>query len=212
MATVNNGYRDANKLNQRVGTTIDKGGNLAFFLGPEIQASFYNDVLHTQNNGLFPVMIELRPTDPLPPEERQRRLQNDPGNKILYRDKSHPIVREAFALNENLHLVVIDRYHELRPRSQWVPDAQKETVEVLTLPSKATVNGTGTFNNSGGTTRFSEADMKAWARLAAELHAESQCASGQIRQKHLLVTESSYWLGTDRKSQHSRVSIRTKCW
>ena len=80
------------------------------------------------------------------------------------------------------------------------------------LPSKATVNGTGTFNNSGGTTRFSEADMKAWARLAAELHAESQCASGQIRQKHLLVTESSYWLGTDRKSQHSRVSIRTKCW
>ena len=25
-----NGYRDANKLNQRVGTTLDKGGNLAF--------------------------------------------------------------------------------------------------------------------------------------------------------------------------------------
>ena len=31
VATVdNNGYRDSNKLNQRVGTTIDKGGNLAF--------------------------------------------------------------------------------------------------------------------------------------------------------------------------------------
>ncbi len=123
----------------RLKAFVEKGGNLAFFLGPEIQASFYNEILHTQNNGLFPVMIELRPTDPLPPEERQRRLQNDPGNKILYRDKSHPIVREAFALNENLHLVVIDRYHELRPRSQWVPDAQKETVEVLTLPSKRTV-------------------------------------------------------------------------
>lgn len=80
------------------------------------------------------------------------------------------------------------------------------------LPSKATVIGTGMFDNSGGTIRFTEAGMKSWARLAAELHAESKCASGQIRQKHLIVTESSYWLGDDRKSQHSKVSIRTKCW
>jgi len=127
------------KTIERLKTFVNKGGNLAFFLGPEIKASHYNDVLHTANDGLFPVMIDLRPTDPLPPEERKRRLQDDPGKKILYRDKSHPIVREAFALNENLHLVVVDRFHQLRTRSQWTPNAQKETVEILTLPSTRTV-------------------------------------------------------------------------
>lgn len=127
------------KITERLKAYVEKGGNLAFFLGPEIQASHYNEVLHTQNNGLFPVMIELRPTEPLPPEERKRRLQDDPGNKILYRDRSHPITREAFVLNESLHLVVVDRFHPLRPRTQWVPDAQKETQEILTLPSTRTV-------------------------------------------------------------------------
>jgi hypothetical protein len=49
VATVNNGYRDANKLNQRVGTTIDKGGNLAFRQDladahPETEIVQYNSI------------------------------------------------------------------------------------------------------------------------------------------------------------------------
>jgi hypothetical protein len=127
------------KVIERLKEYVNKGGNLAFFLGPEIQASFYNEILHTREDGLFPVMIELRPTEPLTPDERKKRLQEDPQNKILYRDKSHPIVREAFAQNGNLHLVIIDRYHPIKPRFQWTPNAQKEVVEVLTLPSTRTV-------------------------------------------------------------------------
>jgi hypothetical protein len=49
VATVNNGYRDANKLNQRVGTTIDKGGNLSFRQDladahPETEIVQYNSI------------------------------------------------------------------------------------------------------------------------------------------------------------------------
>jgi WD40-like Beta Propeller Repeat len=50
VATINsNGYRDANKLSQRVGTTIDKGGNLAFRQDladahPETEIVQYNSI------------------------------------------------------------------------------------------------------------------------------------------------------------------------
>ena len=50
VATINsNGYRDANKLGQRVGTTIDKGGNLAFRQDlvdahPETEIVQYNSI------------------------------------------------------------------------------------------------------------------------------------------------------------------------
>jgi hypothetical protein len=127
------------KIIERLKEYVNKGGNLAFFLGPEIQASFYNEILHTREDGLFPVLIDTRPTEPLTPEERKKRLQDDPQNKILYKNKSHPIVREAFAQNGNLHLVIVDRYHPVKPRSQWTPNAQKEVEEILTLPSTRTV-------------------------------------------------------------------------
>jgi hypothetical protein len=49
VATINNGYRDASKLGQRVGTTIDKGGNLAFRQDladahPETEIVQYNSI------------------------------------------------------------------------------------------------------------------------------------------------------------------------
>lgn len=130
---------------------VNKGGNLAFFLGPQVDATYYNEILHAgqdslkkPNDGFFPVLIDQKATEALKPEERQKRLQEDPQNKILYRDKSHPIVREAFAQNGNLHLVVVDRYHRTKLKSEWTPNAQKEVIEVLTLPSTSTVD---TFKN-----------------------------------------------------------------
>jgi len=125
-------------LLKRLQEYVKNGGSLAFFMGEKINTSFYNETLHKQYDGLFPVMISGRPTDPVTPEERLKRKLEDPQPKILFRDANHPIVQGELAGNAGaFQYLSIDRYYPTLPRSQWNPTSEKEKAqEIITLPNR----------------------------------------------------------------------------
>jgi hypothetical protein len=123
---------------------VSNGGSIAYFLGGDnqVQASFYNDVLNQKYNGLFPLKIADKPSDPLTDQEKADR-KKDPQPKILFRDKEHPIVKApGLAKWESWYqALLIDRYYPARPRSQWYGEGDKDKPqEVITLPNKRSMD------------------------------------------------------------------------
>lgn len=130
---------------------VKNGGSLAYFLGGKtgLNTTFYNEVLHTQYDGLFPVKIALQPTADITPEEKEAaklkdRQSKDPAPKILFRDKNHPIVKEGLAPIESAFAyLMIARYYPTLSRQTWVADEKadknEKVVEVITLPNRKPV-------------------------------------------------------------------------
>jgi hypothetical protein len=133
------------------------GGSLAWFLGKDTSATFCNDVLHKQYEGLFPVMIRPQPTAPLTEEQKKDRIQKDEQQKILFPDPYHPLLyekRKVTTAEEDptkapagealglwrvrgiFRFLLIDRYYELLPKSQWNVNAQKDVERVIVLPNR----------------------------------------------------------------------------
>ncbi len=130
-------------LLDRLQEYVKNGGSLLFFMGDKINVGFYNETLHRQYGGLFPVLISSRPTDPITLEERIKRKLDDPQPKILFRDPGNPIVAgELAGKNEGLfRYLSVDRYYPALPRSEWNPANEKEKVEeIITLPNRSDVN------------------------------------------------------------------------
>ena len=63
------------KTIQKVQEYIQHGGSLCYFLGDKARPAFYNDTLFKKFDGLFPVLIENRPFDPLNPDGRETEEQ-----------------------------------------------------------------------------------------------------------------------------------------
>jgi hypothetical protein len=127
---------------------VKKGGSVAFFLGKDIQPTFYNDVLFKQYNGLFPLLLDPRRAGKLADEmseeekrERADRLQKDPQPKILFppgggpNDREYkmiePLVPEAGAFR----YLAVDCYWRAQPRSKWDPEPEQAR-QIVLLPNR----------------------------------------------------------------------------
>jgi len=128
-------------VQNRLREYVQRGGNLAFFLGDKVLTSFYNETLHTKLKGLFPLKIASRATDSLSEEERVARKQKDEQPKILFRDKVHPVVAGLAPSLSTFRYLLIDRYFPPLPRSQWIEENPDEPVkELITLPNRKSID------------------------------------------------------------------------
>jgi hypothetical protein len=112
-----------------------KGGSLAFFLGDKIKdPAFYNEELHKNQKGLFPVLLKSAPEVKPNPEEIADRKQNDPQPKFQFPDAEHPAVKKISKLDDwFFRPVSVNVYYQALPRAQWQADAVEETKELIRL-------------------------------------------------------------------------------
>jgi hypothetical protein len=133
----------SDKLIGKLQDYVERGGSIAFFLGDKINPKFYNEVLHKQHDGLFPMMIADRPTEPLTEDEKKDRKQKDEQPKILFPDPLHPVVKEGLApYSPSFRFLMIDRYWPAQPRGQWVADArdEKQNQNIILMPNRRSID------------------------------------------------------------------------
>ncbi|HTU94181.1 MAG TPA: BatA domain-containing protein [Gemmataceae bacterium] len=152
---LNVGEIKSTKTLQKVQEYIHHGGSLCYFLGDKVRPAFYNDTLFKKFNGLFPVLIESKPFDPLNPDgretEEQReekakdRLRFDEQPKLLFRDAKHEAVKTLAEWRTALRYLSIDRYFKALPRSRWDPEPVSgvRAEELIVLPNSETTDNPG---------------------------------------------------------------------
>ncbi len=77
---------------------VREGGGVGFFLGPDVSPKDYNKLLYNDGNGIFPVPLPEKSTEPLTEEERSKKLYNF-QKKFLLRDpsaKQHEAIKELY--------------------------------------------------------------------------------------------------------------------
>ena len=143
------------KTLQKIQEYIQHGGSLCYFLGDKVRPAFYNDTLFKKFNGLFPVLIDSKPYDPLNPDgretEEQReekakdRLRFDEQPKLLFRDPKHDAVKTLADYRTGLRYLCIDRYFKAQPRSRWDPEPTSgvRAEELIVLPNSETTDNPG---------------------------------------------------------------------
>jgi hypothetical protein len=126
---------------------VRDGGGAAFFLGPDVKPEEYNARLYADGNGLFPVPLPGRPTDPLPEEKRLQRafsLQK----KVLVRDKEakrHPALRGMYFddrdqpvkeedLEKFFSFVTVSQYWPVARLGKWLND--RSVTELYCMPNE----------------------------------------------------------------------------
>ncbi len=143
------------KTLQKIQEYIEHGGSLCYFLGDKVRPAFYNDTLFKKFNGLFPVLIENKPFDPLNPDGREteeqrkekamNRLQFDEQPKLLFRDPKHDAVKTLADYRTGLRYLGIDLYFKALPRSRWDPEPTSgvRAEELIVLPNSETTDNPG---------------------------------------------------------------------
>ncbi len=132
---------------KRLKSYVENGGSLCYFMGEEVKPEHYNNVLF--KNGLFPVLLNDRPFDPLmaagmiDPEqrvkERERLRQTDRTPKILFPKPEHPLVRPLVPFTTLFRYMSVNVYWQAQPRSRWDPDLRK-TEPLIVLPNTSTID------------------------------------------------------------------------
>jgi hypothetical protein len=121
---------------------VKNGGGVCFFMGPDVQARYYNDELYKKGFGVFPVPLadtyQPAPTEKVPPPEYTGRYQ------VLLRDDQFPkteklpifgpIFRQP-AHRDFLKHLPVQRYWPALPLSQWAGEPG-QVREVLNLPNE----------------------------------------------------------------------------
>jgi hypothetical protein len=119
-------------------TYVRGGGGLAFFLGPQVSADYYNKNLYRGGKGLFPVPLAETYTPPPTEEPRQPAFTGD--YQVLLRGEQFPtsdalpIFGPLFKEKEQLDFLKdlpVYRYFAV-PRGQWHPDPGR-VFELATL-------------------------------------------------------------------------------
>jgi hypothetical protein len=143
------------KTLQKTQEYIEHGGSLCYFLGDKVRPAFYNDTLFKKFNGLFPVLIDSKPFDPLNPDgretEEQReekakdRLRFDEQPKLLFRDPKQDAVKTLAEYRTGLRYLSVDRYFKAQPRSRWDPEPTSgvRAEELIVLPNSETTDNPG---------------------------------------------------------------------
>jgi Aerotolerance regulator N-terminal len=117
-----------------------EGGGIAFFLGPQVAADYYNKNLYRDGKGLFPVPLAETFTPPANEEPRKPAFTGDP--QMLLRSEqfptmdAFPIFGQLFKDKEQLAFLKdlpVRRYFAV-PRAQWHPEPGR-VFELATLPN-----------------------------------------------------------------------------
>lgn len=191
---------DVDRLDDRALENLEayvaEGGGLAFFVGPRVNITFYNERIHGGGEGLFPVPIErdaLLEADPV--------LETAPD--IVVEAKDHPIFRELVqGQNPIVRMMHVQRY--LRPPSDWLP-APNSSVRVLArLRSRAPLAVEQTFGD-GRVVAFLTTYAPYWnditlgpgAILALRLHSHLG-SSQRVTTDHTVGTEIEMQLDGER--------------
>jgi hypothetical protein len=120
---------------------VREGGGVAFFLGPQVSANYYNKKLYAGGKGVFPV--PLRDTYHPPANEDALKPEVTGDDHILLRDElfpsieTFPIFGAVFKDREQRYFLKnlpIKRYFPV-PRSQWRPEPGRVD-ELATLPNE----------------------------------------------------------------------------
>ncbi|MGL4555523.1 MAG: hypothetical protein ACRC33_30510, partial [Gemmataceae bacterium] len=121
---------------------VNGGGSVTWFLGEEAKAEHYNTTLFPA--GLFPVLLEDRPTDPFAalgiadPEQRKKlreaARQTDPKPKILFPDPTNVLVSRLAPAQGLFRYLAVNVYWKARVRSAWDPDG-RQTKPLVVLPN-----------------------------------------------------------------------------
>jgi hypothetical protein len=106
------------------------GGSLVFCMGDKTIAGFYNNKLHKELNGLFPVMISNAATPALEEKQRDDMRFSDPQRKLILppMDREFSPELNRTGLQGALRYLLIERYYPTLDKSQWTAGADKATV------------------------------------------------------------------------------------
>ncbi len=128
---------------------VRDGGSVAFFLGKDVDAQFYNTSLYNQGKGLFPVELA---DQYFPPRDKPALLPNLDDNhfKVLLRlekfpsKEKFPIFGPMFESKDMVNsfkFLPIRRYWKIRDLQNWRPQTGV-TDELATMPNE---DGVGTY-------------------------------------------------------------------
>lgn len=108
---------------------VANGGGLAWFLGPEVNAAFYNSILYNDGNGLFPIPLDTSPS-PLSEDDVVT-----PGPDLKFGEGAiHPVFTVfAGEANSWIDKVRIEQFHP--PAGNWERDDNRRADGVKTIAS-----------------------------------------------------------------------------
>jgi hypothetical protein len=133
-------------------TFVDDGGGVCFFLGPQVNAKKYNEMLYKEGEGLFPAKLK-EPYYPAPADE-PRKVEVTGAPQLILREgrdegsggaEQLPIFGEVFKDPKQksvLKDLPIHRYFKV-PRDTW--KVRPGTIELATLPNETPI---GDFANT----------------------------------------------------------------
>lgn len=123
------------------------GGGVGFFLGPDVNPKEYNRLLYADGNGLFPVPLPERPSEPPTEEQRLARLftlqkkllLKDPAAKThpalsgIYTDeRGQPIKDDEF--EKFFSFVAVNQYWPVKRLGRWRDD--RAVAELYCIPNE----------------------------------------------------------------------------
>ena len=127
-----------------------RGGSVAFFLGEQVNADFYNKRLYADGSGLFPAPLAATPTPELSEEEKLTRMLTDLTNhqeQVFIRQgkENHPVFSKLMEglgprqqYREVFKLCTVDRHWPV-VRIKWNPELG-QVEELLTLPNRRSID------------------------------------------------------------------------
>jgi hypothetical protein len=99
-------------------SNVKSGGGVAFFLGNKVKPAHYNRRLYRKGEGLFPVELANRPTDP-PDEKQKNKEKSDVDRPTIYlRDPRHPVCTDLADGRDLFILLALRRHYPIvRPKA-----------------------------------------------------------------------------------------------
>jgi|GEM_PF-439673 len=119
---------------KRLALHVKEGNSLAWFVGDRTRPTFANSLFQEQD-GLFPVLLGPRPTDPPAPQDKLDSRLIDEQPKILFPDPAHPIVAGVYPNRLDFRFLPIDRYWPTQARFQW-DKADGSVRDIILLPNR----------------------------------------------------------------------------
>lgn len=129
------------KLSDKARTNLEEhvkaGGGVAFFLGDKIQSAHYNRQLYRKGEGIFPVQLASKPTDP--PDEKQKGKEKTERPKatsatLVLRHARHPLCADLNEVAAFLSFVEIERYFPINRGKR--DKAAGHLEELIALPNE----------------------------------------------------------------------------
>src|SRR5205823_5213774 len=109
---------EENLIVERLRRFVRDGGNVVFFMGPNVDVDYYNKTLFETAQGLFPVPLEKQVADK-PTEKELEARRNSRAPKVYVLDPDHPITAGIAPLQYNIPDLIIPQYTPTKERFEW---------------------------------------------------------------------------------------------